>query len=255
MIYLDRRKQILDTLLAKGSVKATELAEQYAVGLPTIRRDLKYLAEEYGIELVYGGAVAKEKLANQRITELNIAQKKLTNLAEKKLIAKKAAGLIKNGETIALNSGSTVELILDYLENITELNLLTLSLNVAVKAAGIPGINVYMPGGRLRSVSGAFIGKDTCAFIEKFNVDKAFMGVLAVSLTKGVTHPSVEEIDANQVLAEVSDHCYLTTDHSKYDKISLAKMFDLSLFDAFVVDEKVPEHYLEYAERKSIEII
>lgn len=255
MIYIERRKDILNTLMKKGSVNATELSQKYGVGLPTIRRDLKYLAEEYGIELVYGGAVARESLTNQRITEMNIAQKKLKNLTEKKMIAEKAAALINDGDTIALNSGSTVELILDYLEGMTNLNVLTLSMNVAVKAATMPGINVYMPGGRLRKVSGAFIGKDTNAYIEKFNVDKAFMGVLAVSLSKGVTHPSLEEIDANQVLADVSSQCYLVADYSKFDKVSLAKMFDFSIFKGFIVDDKVPEAYLDYARKKGIQII
>ena len=177
MLHVERRKEILNKILKEGSVKADALAKKYEVGVPTIRRDLKYLAEEYGIELTYGGAYAKESLASQTTVEMNIAQKKLQNLDEKRIIAQKAARLIKDGDTIALNSGSTVELVLDYLEDMKSLNVITLSLNVALKASTVKGVNVFMPGGRLRSISGAFYGKDADDFLRKFNIDKAFMGV------------------------------------------------------------------------------
>lgn len=154
MLHVERRKEILNKILKEGSVKADALAKKYEVGVPTIRRDLKYLAEEYGIELTYGGAYAKESLASQTTVEMNIAQKKLQNLDEKRIIAQKAAKLIKDGDTIALNSGSTVELVLDYLEDMKSLNVITLSLNVALKASTVKGVNVFMPGGRLRSISG-----------------------------------------------------------------------------------------------------
>ncbi|MEG0378042.1 MAG: DeoR/GlpR family DNA-binding transcription regulator, partial [Eubacterium sp.] len=165
MLHVERRKEILNIILKEGSVKADVLAKKYDVGVPTIRRDLKYLAEEFGIELAYGGAYAKTHMNNQNIVEMNISQKKMHNLAQKRMIAEKAAKLVKDGETIALNSGSTVELILDYLEDMTNLNVITLSLNVAIKAQAISGINVYMPGGKLRSISGAFYGKDAEAFL------------------------------------------------------------------------------------------
>lgn len=255
MLHVERRKEILNKILKEGSVKADALAKKYEVGVPTIRRDLKYLAEEYGIELTYGGAYAKESLASQTTVEMNIAQKKLQNLDEKRIIAQKAARLIKDGDTIALNSGSTVEPVLDYLEDMKSLNVITLSLNVALKASTVKGVNVFMPGGRLRSISGAFYGKDADDFLRKFNIDKAFMGVLAVSIPKGVTHSSLEEIEVNQTLAEISQKCYLMADYTKFDKISLAKMFDLNICEAFVVDGKEPEIYREYARNNGIDIL
>ncbi|MDO4289338.1 MAG: DeoR/GlpR family DNA-binding transcription regulator [Eubacterium sp.] len=255
MLHVERRKEILNKILKEGSVKADALAKHYKVGVPTIRRDLKYLAAEYGIELTYGGAYAKESMAGQTTVEMNIAQKKLQNLEEKRIIAQKAAGLIEDGDTIALNSGSTVELILDYLEDINNLNVITLSLNVAFKASTIKGVNVFMPGGRLRSISGAFHGRSAEEFLRQFNIDKAFMGVLAVSIAKGVTHSSLEEIEINQTLAEISQKCYLMADHTKFDKVSLAKMFDLNIFDAFIVDGQEPEIYREYARNNGIAVI
>ncbi|MEG1433175.1 MULTISPECIES: DeoR/GlpR family DNA-binding transcription regulator [Eubacterium] len=255
MHYLERRKDILNLIMQEGSVKAEELAKRYAVGVPTIRRDLKYLAEEYGIEIAYGGAYRKESLANQHVVELNITQKRMHHLEDKRFIAKKAAAIVEDGDTIALNAGSSVELVLDYLEGINAVNIVTLSLNVALRASTIPGATIYMPGGKLRNYSGAFYGSETESFLKRFNIDKAFLGVVAVSINKGVTHPSLEEVKTNQILADISRECYLLADHSKFDKTSLIKMYDLSQFHGFILDEATPEIYREYARNNDIIII
>lgn len=144
--------------------------------MPTIRRDLKYLAEEYGIELTYGGAYAKESLASQTTVEMNIAQKKLQNLDEKRIIAQKAARLIKDGDTIALNSGSTVELVLDYLEDMKSLNVITLSLNVALKASTVKGVNVFMPGGRCAAFPALFTERTQMISSESLTLTKPLWG-------------------------------------------------------------------------------
>lgn len=255
MLHIDRRKEILNTIMSKGSVKVASLSQKYGVGEATIRRDLKYLAEEYGITLSYGGAFRKEKINYQTTSEMDIYKKRTQNIEEKRLIAQKAARLIENGDTIALNAGSTVELVLDYLEDIQDVNLITLSLSVALKASAISGITVYMPGGKLRSFSGAFYGKEANEFLKSFNIDKAFMGVMAVSIDKGITHGAFEEIEINQTIYEISRKCYLMADYSKFDKVSLTKMVDLTAFDGFILDDKTPEIYREYCKSNNIEII
>ena len=255
MLYIDRRKEILATITTHGSVKVADLAKAYDLSEATIRRDLKYLAEHYGVEMTYGGAFLNDSRNYNHITEMNIYTKRTQNLEQKKIIAQKSAQLIHDGDTIALNSGSTVELILDYLQDITHLNVITLSLTVGAKAARFPFIDVYMPGGKLRSVSGAFYGKDSEEFLKKFSVDKAFFGVVAVGLKSGITHPVLEEVNSNRVLLEISNKKYLVSDTSKFDKVSLVKMADLEEFDGFVVDDDLPEKYRTYADINNIRII
>ncbi|PKM50414.1 MAG: DeoR/GlpR transcriptional regulator [Firmicutes bacterium HGW-Firmicutes-7] len=255
MIYIDRRKEILDLIMRNGSVKVIELSQKYDVGEVTIRRDLKYLAQNYGIQLTYGGALAGDIGGYKSIIETDLTKKRTLNLEAKKIIARKAASLIEDGDTIALNAGSTVELIIDYLEDFKSLNVITLSLNVAAKASAKPFIDVYMPGGKLRSVSGAFYGSDAEAFLEKFSVDKAFFGVVAACVKNGITHPVLEEVHINKVLSQISRNNYLVADSSKFDKVSLIKMMDLDAFDIFITDDELQEVYKSYAELNDIKII
>jgi DeoR family transcriptional regulator of aga operon len=231
MLYIDRRKEILELILKNGSAKVSELAQKYGVGDVTIRRDLKYLAQNYDIELTYGGALANNNIVYKSIMDV-LATRRTQNLDAKRIVAKKAAGLISDGDTIALNSGSTAELVLDYLgDGIRSLNLITLSLSIAAKASTKPFIDIYLPGGQLRSFSNSFYGTDAEAFLEKFSVNKAFFGVLAVSLKDGVTHPILEDANVNRALSKIASKRYLLTDSSKFDKVSLVKMIDLDAFE------------------------
>lgn len=255
MQYIERRNVIMELITKDGFVRVSDLAKKFDVGDFTIRRDLKYLVQNFGIQLAYGGAIANDSQMHKSISETKIAEKRTQNLEQKRLIAKKAAGLIEDGDTIALNEGSTVELILDYIENLNSLNLITLSLNVAMKASTKPFINVYMPGGKLRNESGAFYGSDAETFLEKFSVDKVFFGVVAVGIKSGVTHPVLEEVNVNRILAKISRKIILVADSSKFDKISLVKMVPLEDFDTFVVDDDLPEAYRKYAELNNIDVI
>ena len=252
---IKRRKDILNLIFKQGSVKVTTLAEQYDVNEATIRRDLKYLSENNGIHLAYGGAFIDESKTCYSIAEINLVKKRMQNFDEKQVIAKKAAKLINDGETIALNAGSTAEYILDYLENITHLNVITLCAHIAIKAANIPSISVYMPGGKMRSPSGVFYGADNVNFLKKFSVDQCFLGVAAVNLKKGVMHPVLEEMTSNRTLLDISEKKYLIADSSKFDCASLASMADLEEFNGFIVDDKFPEVYREFAQINNIEVI
>lgn len=254
-MYIDRRKEIFKSIMKDGSVKVSELAQKYSVGEVTIRRDLKYLAQNYGIQLTYGGALSGNNSEYKSIIETDLIKKRTLNLEAKKVIAKKAAELVEDGDTIAFNAGSTVELIIDYLEDFKSLNVITLSLNIAAKASVKPFIDVYMPGGKLRSVSGAFYGPDAESFLEKFNVDKAFFGVVAACVKNGITHPVLEEVHINQLLSKISTRKYLVADSSKYDNVSLVKMMELDAFDAFITDGKLQEVYNNYADLNNIKII
>lgn len=254
MLPLERRREILNTIMVKGSVKADALAKQYDVGVPTIRRDLKYLAETTNVELMYGGAFIPEMPNQQNIEEINLIQKQASHLEEKREIATKCATLIDDGDTIALNSGSTIELILDTLDQNIHLNLITLSVSVAYRASKMPNVVVYMPGGRLRNVTGAIVGDYGMPFLSQFNIDKAFMGASAVSLSKGITHTSLEEVKSNQILADISSRLFLTCDYSKFDKISMIHMFDLNIFEGFISDDKMPDIYKEYAANNNIKV-
>jgi DeoR/GlpR family transcriptional regulator of sugar metabolism len=255
MLNVDRQRIILDQLYQNGSVKVSDLSNKLNVHEETIRRDLKSLAAKWDIELVYGGAVLKNIITTPAVPEINMLSKRDNHYDEKQIVAKKAASLIQPGETIGLNSGSTVEYILDYIEDKKPLNIVTLNVHIASKAILISGVDVYIPGGKLRTKSGAVIGAEASDFIRSFTIDKCFCGISAINLSKGICHPNIEEVSGNKAMLSASRQKYIVTDSSKVNQTALFKMFDIEEITGFVVDSDFPNEYQEYMELHGIDII
>ena len=251
-----RRTRILEWLRAEGTARTIDLARQLDVNAATIRRDLRVIAREHPVQIVHGGAALTEQHLTGVLQEPALSTKEKENLAAKRKIARKAAELIENGETIALNAGSTVALILDYLPSkLTQVTVVTLALNVTIRAVDRPVVTLFLPGGYLRRSSGAFTGPTAVQVLQGINVDRAFLGAVAVDLEAGWTHPSHVEVDTNQLLIRAAKKRYLVADSSKFGKVAFATVGPLTDFHAFVVDDYFPPDVREWATAHDIEII
>lgn len=255
MLNIDRQRVILDQLYQKGSVKVSELSKELGVHEETIRRDLKALAAKWDIKTVYGGAVLKNTINSPAVQEINMLSKRNSHYEEKQIIARKAATLIQPGQTIGLNSGSSVEYILDYLEDKRPLNIVTLNIHIAAKALLLEGVDVYIPGGKLRTQSGSVMGSDAANFIRSFTLDQCFCGTSAVNLSKGICHLNIEEVEGNRAMIAASRKKYIVSDSSKMNQTAPFKMFDIDCVDGFIVDNNFPPEYREYMELHGIEVI
>ncbi len=255
MLSVERRQEIMEMLKQKGSVKVSDLVEQYQVGKETIRRDLKALAKEENVEVVYGGAHLTRMLTGTPIREENIVKKREVNAYQKRMIAQRAAELIEPGDVIALNSGSTVECILDYIADKVPLSILTVNVNVAAKAATIPGVDVYMPGGKIRGKSGMVISSEAEEFIKRFTVQKCFFGISAISLGSQITHTCVEEVSNNRALMAGAEEVYILADHMKFDKKSLYKLATFDEMTGIITDQQVNEDYKSYFDTYGVEVM
>ena len=114
MLYIERREKILEMLRKSGNVKVSDLVDIFHVDATTIRRDLKALADNEKVKMVYGGAYYINEMSQWPIED-NPDVKRTINIEKKQIVAQKAAKEIKDGDTIILNNGVTAELILDYL--------------------------------------------------------------------------------------------------------------------------------------------
>jgi len=252
VLVAERRRQILDLLNKNGTITVAELAKKFGVGEATIRRDLHHLEKNYHVVVTYGGAHLPHY---GMLQEFPLTQKMLINTEQKRLIARKAASLIQDGDSIALNAGSTVELILEYLPKFSMLTVVTLSLNLAIRAAMIPYINLVMPGGVLRRTSYEFCGSHAEHFLATLNVDKAFIGASAASIEKGITHPVLEEVPLNRLVMDIAREKYLVVDSSKFGLVAFGQFARLEEFTGFIVDDDFPEEMRTYAEAHDIKII
>lgn len=252
----ERRKFILNALYDNGSVRTTALAELLNVNPATIRRDLREMSNEEEVRLVHGGAVHATGKLDPVTTHQDLFIKRTINIESKHLLAKKAVALINDGDIVAFNSGSTIELIIENLPTtFKSLTVVALSLNVAFHAAKHPFVNLIVPGGILQRESQALSGPHATNFLSTLRVDKGFFGAQAVDVNAGFTESNLDIVSTDRELIKICSHCYLVADSSKYGKVAIGQISELDEFDALIVDNEVPESVRSWAAATGVELI
>ena len=157
MLAEDRMARICEIVTARGAATLTELCSALDASESTIRRDLVRLDADGRVERVHGGARAKSD-SNLVSTDQSVAEKHDINAAQKRAIAKVAAGLVGPGDLVYIDSGTTCELMADYLAE-TRATYVTNSLPLAQRLLA-RGMQVILPGGRVKPLTEALVGEE-----------------------------------------------------------------------------------------------
>jgi DeoR/GlpR family transcriptional regulator of sugar metabolism len=249
-----RRSQILALLREQGMVKIPELAKTFGVSVITIRRDLDELVHSGLVEKVYGGAIlAPQKMQEpeaQRLFHARLAQ----NHREKRLIGMAAAKLVKDGETIILDIGTTPLEVAKHLEDHENLTVLTNSLPILNQLADAR-LNVYSLGGKLRGNELALHGSLAYKALNDFCVDKAFIGAGGITLKNGITDHNLDSAELCAAIASRSRQTILVADSSKFGKDASVIIGPLTCVETIITDSGIPEGYAEGIRKAGIELI
>jgi DeoR family transcriptional regulator, fructose operon transcriptional repressor len=250
MFAQERKLKILDSLNKYGKVKVNELSKLYEVSEVTIRRDLKELEEVELVTRVHGGAVLND---NTKF-EPTFTEKIDKFYEEKEAVGKLAATMIVDGDTIILDAGTTTLSITKYLtaKNIT---ILTNSVDVAFELYKKQNVEVIVTGGTLRWETRALVGTVADNTIKDFRVDKAFIGANGVSIHNGLTTPNIIEANTKREMIKIAKKVIVVCDHTKFSKVSFAKIVDLECIDIIITDNKLDDEVLVKFEDKDIKII
>ncbi|MBP3361600.1 MAG: DeoR/GlpR transcriptional regulator [Clostridia bacterium] len=237
MLAEERMSKITQRVNEQGSVTAQELMEYLNASESTIRRDLNALDAAGEIIKVHGGAMSVNTSFKMRDDE--ISDRRITNINEKKLIAKYAAGLIKKDDFIYIDAGTTTEFIIDY---ITEKNAvyITNAVNHACKLSHM-GCEVYLTGGRLKGATEAIVGAETLETLSNCNFTIGFWGTNGIHKKTGFTTPDKEEAGVKRISFMNCKKPYIVADSSKFDSISPVRFADFD--DAVIITEKIAKGY------------
>ena len=254
MLKKERQKQILELLQKQGSVKITELTEKFNVSVITIRRDFDEMVNAGLIKKVYGGAEPIEKPSASQEAQRFFHARLEHKHREKMLIGKAAAALVKDGETIVLNIGTTALEIAKNLRNFEDLTVLTNSIPILLELAN-SRLDVYSLGGKLRGNELALHGSLALNFLDAFCVDKAFIGAGGITLKNGITDHNRDSAELHAAIARRSRHTVLVTDSSKFGRDASAIISPLTLVQTIVTDSGIPEEYASEIRRMGINLI
>lgn len=241
----ERRSQISTMARERGSVQVADLAKRFRVSMQTIRKDLHFLTERGVIARSYGGAISSDVVttaaAPMSAIESPVAAKLELQHAEKERIGRYAAGLIRPGESIVLDSGTTTLQIARFLPDLEDITVVTNDFNILTELAGKSHIRVVMIGGELRRKNMAFYGAQTVAALSELAVDKLFLGVDGIDLERGITTHHEAEALLNRKMAEVARQTIAVTDSSKFGKVCLHRIIDVGEVDMLITDTAMPE--------------
>ncbi len=233
MLVEERRTKIARILREHGRVRVKDLSRRFQTSEVTIRNDLNTL-EQLGVaRRAYGGALVPDVAIGG---ESPLVERASAHIAEKRRIAAAAAALIRDGETIVLDSGTTTQEIAKRIKGHRELRVITNGVNIAMELLGVRGVQVIILGGTLRTDSFSVVGHFAEAMLEGVSADKVFIGAAGCDLEFGLSTPTVEESRVTQAMVRVARERILVADSSKFGRRSLSRIVPLSEMHRIITD-------------------
>jgi DeoR/GlpR family transcriptional regulator of sugar metabolism len=246
-----RRQEILNLIREDGRAKVQNLAKIFNVSEVTIRQDLIELEEMGLVQREHGGAYLKELETAQAGIVLNQG----VHAEEKDEIARKAAALIKEGDTIILDSGSTCTALARLLKKYRELTVITNALNIAIILGGNQGIHVLVSGGEFKAPTISLTGDFAAGIFKTIHVSKCFLATAGISQEMQLTYPSLSDLPVKSAMIRAADKVFLLADSSKIGVSSLATLGRLSLIDTLITDSKISSEQLKAIKELNVEIL
>jgi DeoR/GlpR family transcriptional regulator of sugar metabolism len=250
MFQLERRKLIIQYLEEHGRASVEELSQKFNVTPMTIRRDLQYFEDNNIAVRTFGGAVLKTNLD----TEISYKDKSISHKEEKKRIAEYAATLIKDGQVILLDSGTTNMEIAKKLKDKKGLTIVTPDVLLAGYLIQSTNFKIFCTGGYIQNDIGACIGSKASDFLRDINVDIGFMGASSVDIERGVTTPTIEKAEVKKQIMKSSEKVMLVTDSSKFGRTSFAKICSIDEFELIITDRNLDKKILEELRNLNVSI-
>ena len=247
-----RRDIILDTLRRNGRLAVSDMVEQTGISAVTIRKDLSALEREGLLARVHGGAVTPTISHNDH----NYVERRNYKKAEKQAIARAVAALVKDGESIMINVGTTSEYVIEELKGIPNLAIITNALPILEKLTCCENITTFFLGGSFQPGMQITIGDSVIEQLSRYTADKLIMGMDGVDPVNGLTSRNhVEDYVMHKMISR-SREKILVVDDSKIGKSSLVHIADIATFDTLVTNRN-PENeaLLKQIESQGIRIV
>ncbi|GAA0086917.1 DeoR/GlpR family DNA-binding transcription regulator [Clostridium sp. CTA-7] len=216
MLTEERHKRILEELKNNSVIHVNELVKILDTSESTIRRDLNFLNKEGKLKKVHGGATLLEKEFNTKDDLVSI--RATLNINEKSMIAKYAASLIKKDDFVYIDSGTTTNLMIDFIKERNAVYV-TNGINQAKKLIS-NGFKTYILGGEIKASTEAVVGVEAINSLKKYNFTKGFFGTNGISDCRGYTTPDIKEALVKEEALKRTRSPYILADQTKFDEIS-----------------------------------
>jgi DeoR/GlpR family transcriptional regulator of sugar metabolism len=245
--FRQRREKILAAILEKRHVSARDLAVDVSASEATVRRDLKALAAEGEVDLVYGGATLR------RPSDYSFRSKGQRNVEAKQIVGRLAAELVGEDERIFLDSGTTCFEMLPFLKARHRLSIICSSARLALEL-DTPGISVILLGGQYRPDRMDTVGHLATATLDQLRGYLCFIGADGLDRDFGPAAADLESADLNRRAVRNARQTVLLVDHTKFAAASLCKIVDWELVSRIVTDRAPTPEWMDFLGARGIQV-
>ena len=251
LLVAERRHRIVELLHVHGKVTVEALAARFATSTVTIRTDLAALEAGGALERTHGGALRRQDDEDQPLTV-----KRTLHHAEKVRIARVAASLIEDGETLILDSGTTTAEIARQIRRLEDrsINVITNALNIALLLADLPFVRLIMPGGILRPESNSLSGHMAEAALANLQADRLFLGADGLDPERGVMTPHLPEAQLNAKMMEISRQVIVVADSSKLLRRNISLIARVEQLHMLITDSGANPEVVAELERRGVQV-
>ena len=246
----ERQERLRALVRERGVVRVDEICAALSTSPATARRDLEQLEKAGRIRRVHGGAVCVES----RLDEPLFDDKASISPREKQAIARAALALIKPGDSIYLDGGSTVLELARLLRDRTNLTVVTNSLRAASELSG-QGPRVLLIGGELRRLSQTLVGPLTRHVLNDLRVDRAFMGTIGLTAADGMTTTDASEAFTKIEVMKRAGEVVLLADRNKIGKVAFAHAGRLRDVHILITERGSSPAFLKSARAAGVRVI
>ena len=234
-----RQLKLIDAVRARGAVTVEQLADELAVTLQTVRRDIQRLADAGTLTRFHGGV----RIPSSTTENIAHTQRQSLNAEGKARIARAIASQVPNHCSLLLNIGTTTEAIAEALTHHTGLRIITNNLNVAAILSRNESFEVIVAGGVVRSRDRGVVGEAAADFIRQFKVDIALIGISGIETDGTLRDYDLREVRITQTILKQAREVWLAADTTKFNRPAMVEVAALSAISRLFTDQVPPDPF------------
>jgi DeoR/GlpR family transcriptional regulator of sugar metabolism len=239
----ERERLILERLRTQGRVLASELAVEFSTSEHTIRRHLRDLADAGHCKRVYGGALLTSPSDRPAATRMR------ESVARKVCLADLAVSIVRRGQTILLDAGTTNVAIAAALPDNADLTVVTNSPEAAARMLDRPGFEVILIGGRVARKVGGSVGATALLQVQQLKADLCFLGACALDPVEGIAAFDAEDAELKRAMIKAGGLVAIAMTSEKLMTSAPFVVAPASAVDYLIVESHLPAARLTELEK------
>lgn len=238
---IERAEKILEIIRSQNRVSVNYLADYFNVSSTTIRTDLAKLESNGDIIRTHGGAMLKASLHREQLISERLHGDK------KAMIANKALELINPGDTLLIDTGTTMLYLAQALvrSSLSKLRIFTNDIEIARILEEKENFEIHLMGGKMRNGFHYCYGYQIIEELKKYNFEKLFIASSAISLTHGLTTSNDDLAQIKTAMMKSSNNIILLADSSKVNHIDFQTFAEINEVDVLIMDSDVSPQYAQ----------